>query len=273
MPGVAPDPPVIGLFDSGVGGLSLWRELRRALPAMPLIYAADTAAFPYGARSAAEVAARARALAQLLVAQGATLLVAACNSIGTAALAEVRAATGVPVVGTVPAIRPAAAATASGQIAALVTPLTAGGLGYAALLAAVPPHVQVWTRPCAGLAEQVEAGVLASPRTRALVVRALAEPVAAGVDAVVLGCTHYVFLAPLVQAVAGPNVRLFDGNAGVVRQVERLVSTSTPSTVQLANRCFTTGPAAPFAAVARRLLGREAAALGPIVQHPIEADR
>jgi|SRR5579875_900893 glutamate racemase len=263
-------PPAIGLFDSGVGGLSLWRALRRAWPAVPLLYMADTAAFPYGGRSAEEVAGRARAMARALVAEGATLLVAACNSVSTAALAAVRAATGVPVVGTVPAIRPAAAATRSGHVAALVTPLTAQGPGYAALLAAVPPQVRVWTCACAELAALVEAGEIASARTRACLATVLAEPLAAGADAVVLGCTHYVFLAPLVRDLVSPAVRLFEGTAGVVQQVGRLLPTARAAEIP-AGCCFTTGPVEPFVAVAERVLGPEAVALAPYARYAIEA--
>jgi glutamate racemase len=268
---VAAQPPVIGIFDSGVGGLSVWQAIRRLLPTVPLLYLADTAYFPYGTRRADEVAARARRVATALTDQGATLLVAACNTIGSAVLTELRATTGLPVVGTVPAIRPAAALTRTGHVAALVTPVTAAGAGYRALLANAPPGVRVWTCACPGLAECVEAGDLAGPQPRGILAHALAEPLAAGADAIVLGCTHYAFLDSTIFALAPPPVAVLDGAAGVARQVARLLDQppGEPRTAcAVRTRCFATGDATAFSAVATRLLGAEATALGTVA--PIE---
>ena len=262
--------PVVGVFDSGVGGLSIWLALRRTLPGVPLLYLADTAWFPYGPRAPGEVATRVQAVAAALVELGATLVVDACCSVGSAVLADLRASTGVQVVGTVPAIKPATLATRTGHVAALVTPMTAAAPGYTALLAAAPPDIRVWTCPCPNLAEQVERGDLDGPLTRAQLHRALGEPLAAGADAVVLGCTHYAFLAPTIHALAGHHLGLYCSADGVARQAARLLSappaSGTDRTPAIANACYTTGPAESFAAAAHRLLGGGSNALGPIRQ-------
>jgi glutamate racemase len=245
----------IALFDSGLGGLSVLRELRVLLPRHDLLYLADTAYCPYGPRSAAEVRARALAIGRWLIGQGAGLLVVACNTASSAALDLLRSELSILVVGMEPGLKPAAAATRSGRVGVLATSNTLAGARFAALVERYAGGVELITQPCPGLVERVEAGDLDSPATRALAERYVAPLLARGVDVLVLGCTHYPFLRPLIAAAAGPNVAIVDTGPAVARQVARVVAGGGPPEGQGRTRFWTTGDAAAVAPVLRRLAG------------------
>lgn len=213
----------IGVFDSGVGGLSVLRELRSLLPAESFIYYADSAHCPYGGKPAAAIQARAVAITEELLAAGAKLIVVACNTATIAAVEQLRASYPIPFVGMEPAVKPACVLTKAGVVGVLATGAALGGEKFHRLVAEHGGGVRVITQPCPGLVECVEAGDLDGPRVRERVARYLEPLRAAGADVLVLGCTHYPFLRPLIQQLAGPSVTLLDTGAAVARQTRRVL--------------------------------------------------
>ncbi|MFP5358809.1 MAG: glutamate racemase [Gammaproteobacteria bacterium] len=213
----------VAVFDSGVGGLSVLLELVRELPAESFLYYADSAHCPYGTKPRAEILARAAQVTETLLAQNAKLIVVACNTATIAAVESLRAAYPVSFVGMEPAIKPASALTRSGVVGVLATGSSLGGEKFHRLLDAHARGVRVITRPCPGWVERVEAGDLDSAATRAAVAREVEPLLAAGADVLVLGCTHYPFLRPLIQAVAGAGVQVLDTGAAVARQTRRVL--------------------------------------------------
>lgn len=211
----------VGVFDSGIGGLSVVAALHRRLPSLPVRYIADTAWFPYGDRPAPEVERRARALAEQLLAEGCRLLVVACNTSSSAALEALRERFDVPVVGMEPPLKPAVERSHSGRVAVLVTPATARGERLARLHRAHAGDAAVLTVPMPGLADRVEAGEVDGERVEALLHGALDGIARDGVDQVALGCTHYGFLRPAIEAVLGPEVAVLDAAEAVAQRVEQ----------------------------------------------------
>ncbi len=212
------------MFDSGVGGLAVLREVRALLPDEDIIYFADNGFFPYGARPRAEVMARARTITSMLLDEGAKLIVVACNTATSAAIAQLRAEwPHVPFVGTEPALKPAAARTLAGRVALLVTPGTARGEKLAALIDRYGAEVHVETVEAPGLAALVEAGEVASDAARGAVRGYVARVKSTGADVLVLGCTHYAFLRPLFEEEAGDGLAVIEPSAAVAGQVRRLL--------------------------------------------------
>lgn len=218
----------IGVFDSGVGGLSVLHHIRQTLPDERLIYVADSGHVPYGNKSPEYIEQRSLALTRFLIAQGADAIVIACNTATAAAAATLRSQFAIPIVGMEPAVKPAAAATKSGVVGVLATTGTLESARFAALLERYGEEVEVVTQGCPGLVEQVERGDLAGPDARALVERYTAPLLARGADTLILGCTHYPFLAPLIRDVVGPDVILIDTGAAVARQLQRRIATELP---------------------------------------------
>jgi glutamate racemase len=215
----------VGVFDSGVGGISVLREIRGLLPALDLTYAADSAHCPYGTKSDTEIRARACATARFLIEQrGARAVVVACNTATAAAIDSLRETfADVPIVGMEPAVKPAAAATRSGVVGVLATGATLGGERFAGLAARFSDGIELLTQACPGLVEQVESGALDAPATLALL-RGYVEPLLArGADVLVLGCTHYPFLRPALAGIVGPEVAVIDTGAAVARQLARVL--------------------------------------------------
>jgi glutamate racemase len=245
----------IALFDSGLGGLSLLREVRELRPQHDLLYLADTAYCPYGPRPPDEVRARALAIGRWLVEQGASLLVVACNTASSAALELLRAELPIAVVGMEPGLKPAAAATRKGRVGVLATSSTLAGDRFAALVERHAEGIEVITQPCPGLVELVEAGDLDGPPARTLVGSYVAPLLEYGVDTLVLGCTHYPFLRPTIAAMAGSHVAIIDTGPAVARQVARVAAQRGLPAGQGHARFWTTGDSAQVTAAARKLLG------------------
>jgi len=214
---------VIGVFDSGVGGLAVLREIHAQLPAADLLYFADQAHVPYGPRPAAEIRRFAQAITRFLLEQGAQVIVVACNTASAAALQSLRAAfPTVPFVGMEPAVKPAAERTRTRAVGVIATPATFQGELFASVVDRFAGGVTVLPQVCPGLVEHVEAGELATPATLALLREYLAPLVAQGIDSLVLGCTHYTFLLPAIAQVAGPGVEVVDPAPAVARQARRV---------------------------------------------------
>ena len=212
-------PASVGIFDSGVGGLSVVAALHLLRPGLPLRYVGDTARFPYGERPPEEIAERSLAIGGQLIEAGARLLVVACNTASSAALEVLRERLDVPVVGMEPPLKPAVERSRSGRVALLVTPATATGARLARLHDSHAGGSCVLTIPMPGLADLVEGGEIGGPRVEALLDSALAGLPADGVDEVALGCTHYGFLRPALRALLGDGVELIDAAEPVARRV------------------------------------------------------
>jgi len=210
----------IGILDSGFGGLSVLRAIRALLPAENLAYCADHAFLPWGERAPAEVRLRTLHLADVLVSDGAKAIVLACNTATAAAADLLRARLAVPVVGMEPAVKPAAAATRSGVIGVLGTGGTLASARFAGLLERYAGDLEIVARPSPELVTAAETEVRPHVR-RALVAAALAPLLAQGADVIVLGCTHFAYLRPEIDAVAGPAVTVIDTGPAVARQVAR----------------------------------------------------
>ncbi len=252
---------VVGIFDSGWGGLSVAAEVRSLLPGERLLYVADHAFCPYGQRDPVEIRSRCRTLAAALVERGAKAVVVACNTASSLAIEEIRhACAGVPVVGVVPAIKPAAQATTGGVIAVLATPRTAEGAYLARLVREHAPGVRVIVVPAPGLVELVETGETAGARVDAFLRSLLASPLAAGADQIVLGCTHYPFLRAAIARVVGPRVGIVDSGAAIARRLRHVLDETGALVTGDAGelRLTTTGEPARVSATAALLLGQPA---------------
>lgn len=246
----------IGIFDSGVGGLSVAREIRLMFPAERLLYLADTAFCPYGGRPIPEIRERSVAVGRFLVEQGAKVLVVACNTASGAALEALRAHLPIPVVGIEPAVKPAAAATRSGRVGVLATEATLHTDRFDRLMQSYAKGVEVTSIPCPALVELVERADISGEHALRVVRETLAPLRAAGVDTVVLGCTHYVFLSDLIREVMGPEVALIDSGVAVARQVGRVLGEGGLAAGGEGDmRFLTTGDAASVAGVVERLWG------------------
>jgi glutamate racemase len=211
----------IGVFDSGVGGLSVLHAIRRELPDENLLYAADSGNAPYGDRDADFIKSRALLMTRFLLAQGAKTIVVACNTATVVAVGELRSWCPVPVVAMEPAIKPASQITKSGIVGVLATRRTLASANVARLCEAHGDSVKFLLQACPGLVEKVERAELSSEATRALVAGYLSPLLAAGADTLVLGCTHYPFLMQLMQEIAGPQVLIIDPAVAVAREVAR----------------------------------------------------
>jgi len=247
----------IGIFDSGVGGLSVAREIRRHLPAEALLYAADTAYCPYGDRSLEEIRERSRVMVGELVRRGAKAVVVACNTASGAALALLRESYPVPIIGLEPAVKPAAQATRTGHVGVLATEATLRTERFERLLDRFAEGVEVHAQGCPGLADLVEEGKTGGAEVRRAL-RSFLDPLKeAKVDVVVLGCTHYPFLREAIAAELGPAVEIIDSGSAVARQVERVLADREALAGEGEGevRVLTTGEAAEVAPVVGRIWG------------------
>ena len=225
----------IGVFDSGVGGLSVLREIRRELPYEDLLYVADSGHAPYGDKSRQLIETRSIAIAEFLLSQHAKAIVVACNTATGAAVETLRARFSVPIVAMEPAVKPAAAHTKSGVIGVLATSGTLGSNNFAKLHERFGAEVNILVQSCPGLVERVEAGDLSGGKTKSLIEKYLAPLLVQQVDTIVLGCTHYPFLAPLIQELAGPSVAIIDPAAAIARELRRRLASANLLSVENRN--------------------------------------
>ncbi len=249
----------IGVFDSGVGGLSVFRRIRANLPHESLLYVADSGHAPYGNKPAELIARRAFAITEFLLDQDAKAVVVACNTATAAAIARLRAHFSIPIIGIEPALKPAVAETRSGVVGILATSNTVRSDKFAHLLDQHGHQTRVMVQPCPGLADCVEQGELSGPHLRVLLERYLEPLLAAGADTLVLGCTHYPFLTPLIQRLAGPEVAILDPSPAVARQLHRRLETAqllADGRAVGGERYFTSGAPEPTARLMARLLGQ-----------------
>jgi glutamate racemase len=214
----------IGIFDSGLGGLTVTSAIRQALPSERLLYFGDTAHIPYGDRSLREVRAFSAGIVRALMGKGCKMIVIACNTASAAALKELREAyPRFPFIGMEPAVKPAAERSRSQVVGVIATKATFQGELFASVVERFAQGVKVIEQPCPGLVQAIEAGELDAPGTEHML-RAWLEPMLSqGMDELVLACTHYPLVRPLIERICGPDVEVIDPAPAVARQVKRVL--------------------------------------------------
>jgi glutamate racemase len=251
----------IGVFDSGVGGLSVLKAIRTLLPHENLIYVADSAHVPYGNKSPEYIQQRSLVLTHFLLEQlHAKAIVVACNTATAAAVSLLREKFSVPIVGMEPAVKPAVAASKNKIIGVLATEGTLKSAQFAALLERFAANVSVITQPCHGLVEKVEQGDLTSAATRELVARYALPLVERGADTLILGCTHYPFLRDLIADIVGKHITLIDTGEAVARRLQNALTEKNLLNPTTANpkssaQFFTTGDVQEATRVMSQLWG------------------
>lgn len=214
----------IGIFDSGSGGLSVYRELIKVLPQERYLFFADNAHCPYGEKTPEYIQDRGRAITEILLSMGADIIVVACNTATAAAIATLRAEyPDVPFIGMEPAVKPAALGTRSGVIGVLATAGTLKGSKYLNTRGRYADDVKIVEHVGQGFVELVENGILDGPEAESTVRASLQPLLDAGADTIVLGCTHYPFLQPVIERLAGPDVKVIDPAPAVARQTVRVL--------------------------------------------------
>lgn len=214
----------IGIFDSGVGGLSVLRAIRAQMLEESIIYFGDQGHIPYGPRPMEQIRGFSEAITNFLLEQGAKIIVVACNTASAAALKYLREKfPGTPFVGMEPAVKPAAEHTQTGKVGVLATPATFQGELYASVVERFANGVELFQNTCSGLVQEIEQGNLKGDETRRILEEALQPMLEKNIDTVVLGCTHYPFVIPLIQEIVGEKVRVIDPAPAVARQARRVL--------------------------------------------------
>jgi glutamate racemase len=249
----------IGIFDSGVGGLTVVRQIQVKLPRENLLYFADQAHVPYGPRPDAEVQQFSLEISRFLINQGAKIIVVACNTASAAALDYLRRTIpDIAFVGMEPAIKPGAGETKNGRVGVLATVGTFDSRRYANLMTRFAREVTVFEDTCTGLVERIEAGDLDSPEAMWILSSALTPMLKEDIDTLVLGCTHYPFVLPLIEQIVGLAVSIIDPAPAVAMQTLRilekqrlLVPSDSPGTAA----AYTSGNPDSFSSLILKLLG------------------
>jgi len=267
MNGLAANAPV-GVFDSGVGGLSVLREIHAQLPQEALMYVADSGHAPYGDKPTEYIEARAICIISHLLAEGAKAIVVACNTVTGLIIEHLRQRfDGLLIVAIEPAVKPAALSTRSGVVGVLATRQTVASPGLARLVQAHGQGRQILLQPCPGWVERVEAGALDDPDTESAVRHFIQPLLDQGADTLVLGCTHYPFLAPVIQRLAGHEVQVIDPSGAVARELGRQLAVRGLAAPALATapavRFWSSGEVQQAQAVMSRLWGK------PVVAEPL----
>ena len=217
---------VLGVFDSGLGGLSVWREIVKLLPADPTLYLSDNAWCPYGPRPAKEIIERTKKISRFLIDQGCRVVVVACNTASAAAIDDLRKTFTVPFVGMEPAVKPAALHSRTGVVGVLATQGTFGGRLYKETSRRFASKVHVLEQVGEELVELVEQGLTDTPQTIDLLHKYIDPMMEAGADHLVLGCTHYPFLIPAIEKITLGRMIIVDPAPAVAIQVQKMVDTA-----------------------------------------------
>lgn len=244
----------IGVFDSGVGGLSVLRELHKLLPKEDFVFLADQAYVPYGEKTADQLCDRSSKITEFLLAKNIKLLVVACNTATCYAIDYLREKFELPIVGTVPAIK-LAAEYSKKCIGIISTPATSKSTSLHGLIQAYAKEIKVINTGCPGLENAVEEGDLKSTKVKNLLLKYLWPVTASGADAIVLGCTHYPFLKDTIKNIVGPKMKIIDSGPAIARRVKHLLEVSGSLTANGGRTIyFTTGDNKSFSGVASQLL-------------------
>lgn len=251
----------IGVFDSGLGGLSVLRAIRVQMPAENVIYLGDQGHVPYGPRPMEEIQKFSEGITRFLLKQNSKLIVVACNTASAAALTYLRERfSDVSFVGMEPAVKPAAETTKTGKVGVLATPATFQGALYASVVERFGAGVELFQNTCPGLVSQIEKGELDSKVTRVILEDALYPMLEKNIDTVVLGCTHYPFVIPLIEQIVGENVRVIDPAPSVARQAKRLLEAGgmlNETQKDVGVRFFTSGDLAAMKSLLPLFLGMD----------------
>lgn len=251
----------MGIFDSGLGGLSVLREIRKALPHEDVFYVADQGHIPYGPRAMEEVRDFSKAIVRFMMEAGTKMILIACNTASAAALNELRAIyPDYLFLGMEPAIKPAAETTQTGVVGVLATPATFQGPLYASVIERFAQDVTVLKDTCEGLVRVIEQDGPDDAKVAEILQRALTPMIAAGVDTIVLGCTHYPFAIPTIRKIVGPDVRIIDPAPSVARHTREVLANLdllTDSTDEARLIFNTSGLHAESAAQVEKLLGEK----------------
>lgn len=249
----------VGVFDSGVGGLSVLRAIRAQMPEESVLYFGDQGHIPYGPRPMEQIRNFSEAITNFLLARNAKIVVVACNTASAAALKYLRERfPSLQFVGMEPAVKPAAEITRTGKVGVLATPATFQGALYASVVERFANGVELFQDTCNGLVQEIEKGNLTGSETRRILEDALHPMLEKDIDTVVLGCTHYPFVIPLIQEIVGEKVRVIDPAPAVARQVKRLLEAGGMKSDPPARgevRFFTSGDPEALKSVLPLLLG------------------
>ena len=249
----------IGVFDSGVGGLSVLRAMRLQMPEETILYFGDQGHVPYGPRSMKQIQNFSEGITKFLLNHDSKLIVVACNAASAAALNFLRRSfPAVTFVGMEPAVKPAVETTKTGRVGVLATPATFQGALYASVVERFGAGVELFQHTCLGLVSQIEKGDLDSNVTRAILEDALIPMLEKNIDTVVLGCTHYPFVIPLIEQIVGVNVRVIDPAPSVAKQVKRLLEAQgmkNPSKQRASAQFYTSGDPSAMKSLLPILLG------------------
>jgi glutamate racemase len=254
-----PQSQPIGIFDSGVGGLSVWREIARQLPQENTVYFADQAHVPYGPRPQAQIRHFCDGITRFLISRGCKAIVVACNTASAAALKHLRETfPALPSVGMEPAVKPAALITKSGVVGIMATPATFQGRLFQATAGRYASGIRLVNQVCDGLADRVETGDLDSAETDVLL-RSYVQPILdAGADTIVLACTHYPFLIEPIRRIAGASVNVIDPAPAIARYLHRVLEQQGllgPTGRTGRHTFYTTGDARHYQNALERLSG------------------
>ncbi len=252
----------VGVFDSGVGGLSLLKCMRDELPGEDFIYVADSGYAPYGDKSAEYIEKRSFAITEFLIEQNAKAIAVACNTATAAAIAKMRSAFDLPIIGMEPGVKPAISATQCGTVGIMATTETLKSEKFRLLTDRFCNECSIVTQPCPGLVEQVEQFDLEGEKTRELLKKYVEGILSKGADTIVLGCTHYLFLVDIIREIAGKEIKVIDTGTAVAREVRRRLETSgiTGDLAHHGSEAFwTSGDIERVKKVIKKLQGKETA--------------
>jgi len=251
----------IGIFDSGVGGLSVLRAIRAQMPEESVIYFGDQGHIPYGPRPMEQIRNFCEAITEFLLERHAKIIVVACNTASAAALKYLRERfPDVQFVGMEPAVKPAAEQTSTGKVGVLATPATFQGALYASVVERFANGVELFQNTCNGLVQEIEQGNLDGEKTRKILDDALLPMLEKNIDTVVLGCTHYPFVIPLIQEIVGEKVRVIDPAPAVAKQVKRLLEAGGMKSLLSARgevKFYTSGVPEALKSILPKLLGKD----------------
>jgi glutamate racemase len=249
----------IGVFDSGIGGLSVFRELTKVVPEESMIYVADSANAPYGTKSRRFITNRCRAISRFLVAQGCKLIVVACNTATGASISTLRREFSIPFIGVEPAVKPAAIASKTGHVGILATAQTFKGEHFRRSIGLYAKSVNLHEAAGTGLVELIENGMIDSPESRRLLSQYLMPMVDQGIDQLVLGCTHYPFLIPVIREILPAGIQIIDPAPAVARQTRKVLEQNNylNSSGVKRQQFYTSGSIEKFTKVLTKLAGGE----------------
>lgn len=217
----------IGIFDSGIGGLSIARQIHQRLPNEHIIYVADSIHAPYGEKSASYITERAFAISEFLIQRHVKAIVVACNTATVSSIKALRATYSLPIIGVEPGVKPAVFNTKTGIVGVLATAQTLKSVSFNDLAKNFSSQVNIEVQPCPGLMEQVEALSLDSVETETLIKKYVLPLLDKGADHIVLGCTHYAFLAPLIKKIVGEDIAIVNTDFAVAKETARRLETAS----------------------------------------------